>query len=195
MQTGSPTVTSSSCSINTSPSQAVCQVNYQTDSNDRPVIVLEIFLGNANTVFADTPSGVTPPNGITMVDSGGDPLLTGAYGRSRLLKNTLPTTGRAEFVDVSDQVGLTDHCTSVAATFFDFDRDGRVDLYIANSLPAYLPGYAQPTPLNIFDLPKPAFDGDRRMLHFMHESWNNASNGGVNLLFHNDGARFKAKND
>ena len=117
-------------------------------------------------------------------------LLTGAYGRSRLLKNTLPTTGRAEFVDVSDQVGLTDHCTSVAATFFDFDRDGRIDLYIANSLPPYLPGYAQPTPLNIFDLPKPAFDGDRRMLHFMHESWNNASNGGLNLLFHNDGARF-----
>ena len=91
MQTGSPTVTSSSCTINTSPNQAVCQVNYQTDSNDRPVIVLEIFLGNANTVFADTPSGTTPPDGVTMVDNSGDPLATGAYGQWSFVSPIFPS--------------------------------------------------------------------------------------------------------
>jgi hypothetical protein len=116
--------------------------------------------------------------------------LMGAYGRSRLLKNMLPVTGRAEFVDVSERVGLVEHNTSVAATFFDADRDGRLDLYVANSLTPYLPDYPRPTPLTVFKLPEPEYPGDRRMFHFMHESWNDASNGGLNLLFRNDGTRF-----
>ena len=116
--------------------------------------------------------------------------LMGAYGRSRLLKNMLPVTGRAEFVDVSEAVGLVDHSTSVAATFFDVDRDGRLDLYVANSLTPHLPDYARLTPLTVFKLPEPEYQGDRRMFHFMHESWNDASNGGPNLLFRNVGARF-----
>jgi len=110
-----------------------------------------------------------------------------AYGKSRLLKNMLPVTGKAEFVDVSDQAGISEHTTSVAATFFDYDRDGKLDLLVCNSFTPYLPEYARPTPLNIFNLPQPEYPGDRRMFHFMHESWNNAENGGINLLFHNAG--------
>jgi len=110
-----------------------------------------------------------------------------AYGKSRLLKNMLPVTGKAEFVDVSDQAGISEHTTSVAATFFDYDRDGKLDLLVCNSFTPYLPDYSRPTPLNIFNLPPPEYPGDRRMFHFMHESWNNASNGGLNLLFHNAG--------
>ncbi len=113
--------------------------------------------------------------------------LTVAYGKSRLLKNLLPVTGKPEFVDVTDEAGVGEHTTSVAADFFDYDRDGKLDLYVANSLPNYLPDYLKPTPLNIFRLPPAEYPGDRRMFHFMHESWNNARNGGLNRLYHNLG--------
>ncbi len=115
-------------------------------------------------------------------------LLCGAYGKTRLLKNLIAETGRPEFIDVSDRVGLTDHTISVAATFFDYDRDGNLDLLVANSLTPLLPGYDRPMALNIFRLPEPQFAGDRRMFRFMHESWHNATNGGANHLFRNDGA-------
>jgi enediyne biosynthesis protein E4 len=114
-------------------------------------------------------------------------LLTFAYGKTRLLKNMLPVTGRAEFVDVTSAAGIGEHSTSVAATFFDYDRDGKLDLLVANSFAPYLRDYPHATPLNIFSLPQPEYQGDRRMFHFMHESWNNAHNGGLNLLFHNAG--------
>jgi len=101
-----------------------------------------------------------------------------AYGKSRLLKNMLPVTGKPEFVDVTEQAGIQEHTTSIAATFFDYDRDGKLDLLIGNSLPPYLADYERPTPLTIFKLPEPEYPGDRRMFHFMHHSWNNAENGG-----------------
>src|SRR5579872_4309879 len=110
-----------------------------------------------------------------------------AYGKSRLLKNMLPITGKAEFVDVTEAAGIDEHTTSVASTFFDYDRDGKLDLLLCNSFTPYLRDYAKSTPLNIFHLPEPEYPGDRRMFHFMHEQWNNASNGGRKLLFHNTG--------
>ena len=113
--------------------------------------------------------------------------LTFAYGRNRLLKNMLPLTGKPEFVDVTDEAGVGDYSTSVAAAFFDYDRDGKLDLLVGNSFAPYLRAYPTPTPLNIFSLPQPQYPGDRRMFHFMHESWNNAENGGPNVLFHNAG--------
>jgi len=129
--------------------------------------------------------------GATFVDydnSGAQSLLlTFAYGKNRLLKNMLPVTGKAEFVDVTDQAGIGEYSTSVAATFFDYDRDGKLDLLVGNSFAPYLKDYRTPTPLNIFSLPQPEYAGDRRMFHFMHESWNNAQNGGPNVLFHNSG--------
>ena len=115
-------------------------------------------------------------------------LLTFAYGKNRLLKNMLPVTGKPEFVDVTNEAGIGEHSTSVAATFFDYDRDGKLDLLIANSFSPYLKDYPQPTRLNIFSLPQPGYADDRRTFHFMHESWNNAHNGGLNLLFHNSGS-------
>ena len=129
--------------------------------------------------------------GATFVDydnSGAQSLfLTFAYGKNRLLKNMLPVTGKAEFKDVTDEAGVGDYSTSVATTFFDYDRDGKLDLLVGNSFAPYLKDYRTPTPLNIFALPQPAYAGDRRMFHFMHESWSNAQNGGPNVLFHNSG--------
>lgn len=114
-------------------------------------------------------------------------LLTMAYGKTRLLKNMLPVTGKPEFVDVTQQSGIDEYTISIAGTFFDYDRDGRLDLFVANSIAPYLPDYATPTPLNIFHLPQPGYPGDRRMFHFMHAGWHNAQNGGPNVLFHNEG--------
>jgi enediyne biosynthesis protein E4 len=129
--------------------------------------------------------------GATFVDydnSGAQSLLlTFAYGKNRLLKNMLPITGMAEFKDVTDEAGVGAYSTSVAATFFDYDRDGKLDLLVGNSFAPYLKDYRTPTPLNIFALPQPEYAGDRRMFHFMHESWSNAQNGGPNVLFHNSG--------
>jgi hypothetical protein len=118
-----------------------------------------------------------------------------AYGKSRLLKNMLPVTGKPEFVDVTEQANIHEYTTSISATFFDYDRDGKLDLLIGNSLTPYLPDYSRPTPLNIFKLPAPEYPGDRRMFHFMHHTWNNAENGGLNALYHNDGAGKFAKLD
>jgi hypothetical protein len=114
-------------------------------------------------------------------------LLTMAYGKTLLLKNMLTVAGRPEFVDVTEQSGIDEHTISIASTFFDYDRDGRLDLLLANSMAPYLPDYATPTPLNIFHLPQPEYPGDRRMFHFMHAGWHNAQNGGLNVLFHNEG--------
>jgi len=129
--------------------------------------------------------------GATFVDydnSGAQSLLlTFAYGKNHLLKNMLPVTGKAEFVDVTGEAGIGEYSTSVAATFFDYDRDGKLDLLVGNSFAPYLKDYRTPTPLNIFALPQPEYAGDRRMFHFMHESWSNAQNGGPNVLFHNSG--------
>lgn len=110
-----------------------------------------------------------------------------AYGRSRLLKNMLPLTGKLDFVDVTDQAGVGEYTTSVSAIFFDYDRDGRLDLLVGNSFSPYLRDYSRPVPFNIFALPQPEYPGDRRMFHIMHESWDNANNGGLNLLFRNAG--------
>lgn len=121
-------------------------------------------------------------------NSGRQSLLIGmAYGKMVLLKNTLDRNGSTVFVDVSMRTGVAVHNTCVAATFLDYDRDGWPDLYVANSLTTHLPDYSPPVPLNIFNLPVAEHVDDRRMFHFMHESWNNARNGGKNILFRNNG--------
>ena len=115
-------------------------------------------------------------------------VLSTAFGRTILLKNRPGADGRAEFVDVTRAAGLGDDYTiSVAATALDFDNDGNLDLFVANSLSPYLSDYDRPTEFNIFHLPPPAYPGDRRMFHFMHHGWQNAENGGLNLLYKNRG--------
>ncbi len=125
--------------------------------------------------------------GATFVDFDGDDDLDlwamVAFGQSRLLKNQLHETGKLQFVDVTESVGLKNNTRSMAAAWADFDRDGRLDLVLANVWPENLPDYSGPANLNFFDLPKPAFDGDRRMFEFMHDSWHLSNNGGENLVF------------
>ncbi|MGI8546172.1 MAG: FG-GAP-like repeat-containing protein [Gemmatimonadaceae bacterium] len=137
------------------------------------------------------------PSGALFFDYDGDGdedlLVLESFGMTRLFRNTLSETGRLSFEDVSVSSGVGRYTTSVAANVIDYDRDGLPDLLIANVLSPYLPGYSDSTRLNIFDLPKPAYPGDRRMFRFMHNGWHNADNGGENVLLHNIGnGKFEA---
>jgi len=57
----------------------------------------------------------------------GQPFMTGEP--DRLLRNV---GGR--FVDVSSSAGITGHGMGLSATWWDYDDDGRIDLYVANDL-------------------------------------------------------------
>ncbi len=116
-----------------------------------------------------------------------DLVLTVAFGKTRRFRNQLKETGALAFEDVSQASGLDAHTVSLGATFLDFDNDGRLDLLVTNALTTHLPGYDVPTPLNLFRLPAPAYDGDRRMFRFMHNGWHDADNGGKNLLYRGRG--------
>lgn len=120
-------------------------------------------------------------------DGDQDLLLSVAFGKTRLLRNRRIETGTLSFEDVSKSVGIDEHTVSLGATFVDFDNDGVLDLYVMNALTTHLPGYEQPTPLNVFKLPAPAYEGDRRALRFMHNGWHDADNGGKNHLYRGKG--------
>lgn len=122
-------------------------------------------------------------------DGDQDLFLGVGYGKSRLLRNLLIESGKASFVDVTAESGIDERTVSIAANFFDFDRDGRLDLFIANALNPFLETYRPPRELNIFQLPQAEYPGDRRMFPFMHSSWDNARNGGLNLFYRNAGGR------
>ncbi|HWP57527.1 MAG TPA: FG-GAP-like repeat-containing protein [Candidatus Acidoferrales bacterium] len=128
-------------------------------------------------------------------DGDQDLFLSVGYGKSRLLRNQLAEKGVASFIDATAESGLDEYTISIAANALDFDRDGRLDLFIANALSPYLESYTPPRPLNIFALPKPEYPGDRRMFPFMHRSWDNARNGGLNALYRNAGGGRFAKID
>ncbi len=118
-------------------------------------------------------------------------LVTG-WGKVRLLRNELHADGSIEFRDVTREAGIDEYTVSVAVTLADFDLDGNLDLFIGNAMATELPDYDQPTRFNIFHLPQPEFEGDRRMFHFMHSTWHNATNGGRNVLYRNLGnGKFK----
>ncbi|MFN8546445.1 MAG: CRTAC1 family protein [Candidatus Eisenbacteria bacterium] len=120
-------------------------------------------------------------------DDDGDPdlFLPVAFGGCHLLANRMVESGAPRFEDVTGALG--EHAISLAAQVLDYDRDGKLDLFVAQAMSPYLADYADPTPLNLFALPSPAYPGDRRMFHFMHESWWNAQNGGRNCLYRGAG--------
>lgn len=104
------------------------------------------------------------------------------FGKSFLLQNQIIPTGQLNFEEVPVPFLLEENTVCLSANSLDFNNDGKLDILLTNTLHQYLPDYNQKTPLNIFDLPEEEFDGDRRMYHFLHESWHNANNGGKNYL-------------
>ena len=123
-------------------------------------------------------------------DGDSDLLVLVSFGHSRVLKNLWREEGAVQFVEVSEQLALTDYTVSVTANVLDMDRDGRLDLVIGNAMSPYLSDYDEPTPFNVFKLPDAEYPGDRRMLNIMHRTWHSANNGGENYLYRNEGARF-----
>lgn len=142
-------------------------------------------------VIANDPTNHGLASGGVFADDDGDGdvdlILTVAFGKTRRFKNLLKETGALAFEDVSEASGLDEHTVSLGAAFFDFDNDGKLDLLVANALTTHLPDYAKPTPLNLFRLPQPEYDGDRRMFRFMHNGWHDADNGGKNFLYRGRG--------
>lgn len=131
-------------------------------------------------------SGVVSNAVFSDYDNDGDQdlFLTVGFGHSRLLKNELKETGHATFADVTVPAGVDEFTNSISATFTDLNRDGLLDLVVLNVWPKSLPDYPEGKLLNIFNLPTPQFAGDRRMFNFMHASWHQAENGGMNTVYY-----------
>jgi len=116
------------------------------------------------------------------------------FGKSHLFENRIIPDKKLSFKEVIVPFLKEQNTICLAANSFDYNNDGRLDMILTNTLHQYLPEYKdRKQPLNIFNLPDPEFDGDRRMFHFMHESWHNANNGGKNYLLLNtaDSSAFK----
>jgi enediyne biosynthesis protein E4 len=110
------------------------------------------------------------------------------FGKSHLFENRIIPDGKLQFTEIAVPMLKDQHTVCLSANGMDVNNDGKIDLILTNALHQYLPDYGQTkVPLNIFDLPKPEYPGDRRMYHFMHESWHNANNGGLNYLLTNTG--------
>ena len=125
-------------------------------------------------------------------DGDQDLLLGTGFGKGRLLRNELKETGRLNFSEIGHESGLDHYQISVATNVLDLDNDGLLDIFVGNVMQTHLPGYQRPVPYNIFKLPAPEYEGDRRMFNVMHRSWHNADNADENRLFRNlGGGRFE----
>lgn len=147
------------------------------------------------TAYVGDPLQQGLPSGALFLDYDNDGdqdllLLTG-YGFTRLLQNRLIEDGDLNFLDTGEVSGVRPYTVSLTANAVDVNRDGLLDLIVGNSVDPWLPGYAEPTPLNIFQLPEPQYPGDRRMTNIMHRTWHNAANGGENILYINKGSSFE----
>lgn len=105
------------------------------------------------------------------IDNDGDPdLLIYKWGYPQLFRNE----GDRTFRDITESAGLKRWLNSNGAVFFDYDRDGLLDLYLA--------GYFRDD-LVLWDL---------KTTRIMQESFEFANNGGHNYLFRNvGGGRFE----
>lgn len=103
-------------------------------------------------------------------NDGFEELLVYKYGKLQLFQNH----GGKRFEDVTKASGLLRHFNSNAAVFFDYDRDGLLDLYVAGYFSEKHDLYALET------------------TKIMQNSFEFATNGGHNALFRNEGGlRFR----
>ncbi|KFE64180.1 FG-GAP-like repeat-containing protein [Hyalangium minutum] len=114
-----------------------------------------------------------------------DLLLPVDFGPPRLLTNRLVEEGVLRFVDATEGSGLESlYVTGHASTVADLDADGRLDVIIRSTLRSADDAGRR---LNLFRLPEPEFEGDRRMFAFLHNSWHKADNGGPTEVLRNLG--------
>ena len=98
---------------------------------------LQLYRNNRNGTFSDVTqqAGLAVEMyglGVAVADYNNDgfpDLLVTAVGQNRLFRNT----GTGRFVDVTDKAGLGGRSGfSTSAVWFDFDRDGHLDLFVCN---------------------------------------------------------------
>jgi Tfp pilus assembly protein PilF/peroxiredoxin len=58
-----------------------------------------------------------------------DLVVTNDFGRKNLYHNLGPRDGRVRFEDVSARAGIEDYAAGMSVFWFDFDGDGRLDIY------------------------------------------------------------------
>jgi hypothetical protein len=137
-----------------------------------------LYLNNRNGTFTDVASqaGVAdvnrPGEGVSMGAVWGDfdndgleDLLIYKWGYLQLFRNL----GNLHFVDVTRAAGLRQWMNSNGAIWLDYDRDGLLDLYVT--------GYFR-SDIDLWHL---------KTTRIMHHSFEFATNGGKNRLFHNLG--------
>jgi hypothetical protein len=105
-------------------------------------------------------------------------------GQPRILMNRPLDDGGRTFVDVTAEAGGATYMNGFAASFFDPDRDGDLDLLLAHYFPTNyfaedIAGQPRMHPRRV-----PDHDNAGRM---MPNDWGNATNGGRKQLFLNDG--------
>ncbi len=107
---------------------------------------LYLNLGNLRFKDITTEAGIkldqSWSKGVTMADVNGDGLLDiyvckNINGQPELSANRLYINqGNLKFLEQAEEMGLADRGYSVQATFFDYDRDGALDLYLINQPPS-----------------------------------------------------------
>jgi len=102
-----------------------------------PHSTLSLYRNNRNGTFTDVTerAGLAVPMygmGVAVADYNNDgfpDILITAVGQNRLFRNT----GRGTFIDVTERAGLGGRRGfSTSALWFDYDRDGLLDLFVCN---------------------------------------------------------------
>ena len=138
----------------------------------------KLYLNKGNLKFEDISdkAGVSGDDrwytGVTMCDVNGDGLLDiycSVGGKFAPKNNQLfINNGDGSFSEKAEEFGINDLGNSVQATFFDYDKDGDLDLYVANYPPT--------------KFSSPTFVYTYRMNNFKHEESDH--------LYRNDGRKF-----
>jgi len=148
-------------------------------TNSRFGFANALYLNRGDGTFTDVAreAGVAelnrPGEGVSMGAVWGDydndgleDLLVYKWGYLQLFKNL----GGLRFVDVTAAAGLRHWMNGNGAVWLDYDRDGLLDLYVT--------GYFR-SDIDFWHL---------KTTRIMHNSWDFATNGGVNRLFRNLGS-------
>jgi hypothetical protein len=103
---------------------------YRNDTNGGALRFTDV---TASARLPEALYGMGAATGDTDGDGRVDLYVTG-FGRNRLLRNRTGEDGVPRFEDVTEAAGVDDTRWSVPALFFDYDRDGRLHLFVGNYL-------------------------------------------------------------